>query len=111
MGNLREIHIANELGRILEILHKITYNQHEQWKQGEKTVAAIDDLKTAVAGLGTSISAEIQAVSDKLSQIPVGGTSDVEIADVITSLSDLKAKVDAETSSLSAPAPVPTPAG
>lgn len=87
-------------------------------KERLKIMAAIDDLKTSVANLGTSISEELDAISTKLSSIPTGGpgTSDDEIEAVVAQIDSLKTKVDQETATLSGtagttpvPAPTPTP--
>lgn len=71
-------------------------------------MAAIDDLKAAVARLGTSTSAEIKAVSDKLSTLG-GGASDADIEAAVTSLNSISDNLDAETATLAAPV-VPPPA-
>lgn len=72
-------------------------------------MAAIDDLKGAVANLGTSVSNELAAISTKLSGITTGGTSDADIEAVVTQIDNLQATVDAETATLTGnAAPTPT---
>jgi len=65
-------------------------------------MAAIDDLKAAVTRLNDSTSAELKAISDKLSQ-PNSTDADVEAA--ATALNALSDKLDAETAVLTATAP------
>jgi len=67
-----------------------------------KIMAAIDDLKAAVTRLNDSTSAELKAISDKLSQ-PNSTDADVEAA--ATALNALSDKLDAETAVLTATAP------
>jgi hypothetical protein len=57
-------------------------------------VAAIDDLKNAVANLGTSMSNELSAILAKLSN---PGTGDADIEDLVTQIDNLKTTVDQET--------------
>ena len=71
-------------------------------------MAAIDDLKSAVADLGTSISNELAAISAKLSN-PTGA-SDADVEAVVAQINTLKSQVDAETATLTGPAPAPAPA-
>jgi len=86
-------------------------------KGQQNIVAAIDDLKKAVADLGTSVSAELDAISTKLANA-TPDASDADIEDVVGQIEALKEKVDAQTNTLSTPAggstvptstPVPNP--
>jgi hypothetical protein len=78
----------------------------DQILKGQQNImAAIDDLKGAVGGLGTSISNELAAIAAKLASIPAGGTSDADVATVVTQINTLKDQVDAETATLTGPAP------
>lgn len=95
IGFLQEI--LGKLGKLDQIL-----------KEQQKIVAALDDLKGAVADLGTSISNELAAVTAKLSN--PSGTSDADIQAVVGQLKNLKVQVDAETATLTAPAAAPAPA-
>lgn len=83
-------------------------------KERLKTMAAIDDLKSSVANLGTSISEELEAISTKLAGIPTGGpgAADDDIEAVVAQIDSLKEKVDQETATLTGTAgtaPVPAP--
>jgi Skp family chaperone for outer membrane proteins len=86
------------LRRLLEFL--IGCDQR-QYQQGIKIMAAIDDLKKAVTDLNTSVSAELEAITAKLSS--PAGTSDAEIEAVVAELNSLKSKIDAETAVLVPP--------
>ena len=86
-------------------------------KEHDLLMAAIDDLKNAVATLGTSISTEIQAITDKLSALAAanedGSVSAADAEDLVSQLTALKNTVDIETTSLKAgaiPPPAPAPA-
>lgn len=80
-------------------------------------MAAIDDLKSAVADLSASISAEeVQAITDKLSakvSPSDGSVSSADAETIVGELQALKSTVDKETqtlTSISTPAPT-TPGG
>jgi len=67
-------------------------------------MATMADLTAAIAKLGTDITAEIAAVIAKLTPVPgevVVAQADIDSA--VTSLTDLSAKVEAETASLAPP--------
>lgn len=66
----------------------------------ERTSMQIDDLKAAVARVGASTSAEIKAVSDKLSAL---GSDNPDIAAAITQLNTAADTLDSETATLTAP--------
>jgi hypothetical protein len=69
---------------------------------GVQTMSALTDLQAAIARLSASTSAEIKAVSDKLSSLGDAVTSaDVEAA--VTSLNATADTLDAETASLTTP--------
>jgi predicted nucleic acid-binding Zn-ribbon protein len=70
-------------------------------KEQYKIMAAIDDLKTAVANLGNSITNELEAISNRLSSLQPTGASDAEVEAVVQQLDALRDKVDAETATLS----------
>jgi len=97
MPSLRDLFIITELKRVLDALHEL---KHEEKEGRRHIMAAFDDLKTKIADVQTSVSAEIQAVSDKLSSLPTGGTSDAQIAEAIASLDSVKSTLDAETAAL-----------
>jgi uncharacterized protein YoxC len=65
-------------------------------------MAAIDDLKTAVTNLNTSFSAELAAITAKLGGF-AGAVPAADAEAVVTSLSDLQKKIDAETAALTGP--------
>ena len=62
----------------------------ELFLQQEMTMAAIDDLNTAVANATTAV----QALIDKVGSAPVG-TPDAPIEAAVTALNDLTAKANA----------------
>ena len=67
-------------------------------------MAAIDDLKAAVARLGASTSAEIKAITDKLAGLGDSvSAADVETA--VASLNATAATLDAETQTLTGTPP------
>jgi len=73
-------------------------------------MSALSDLQTAVTNLGTSISNEISAVTAAIAASQAANAGSVAAADaeaVVTSLTNLKATVDAETAALAPPAPAP----
>lgn len=88
---------SKRLDRIEELVEILEKGQHH-------TMAAIDDLKTAVARSAASASAEIKAVSAKLDSL---GSNDPAIADAVASLNKTSDVLDAETATLTAPAPPP----
>lgn len=88
---------SKRLDRMEELLELLEKGQHH-------AMAAIDDLKTAVARLSASTSAEIKAVSDKLDSL---GSNDPAIADAVNSLNKASDTLDAETATLTAPVPPP----
>ncbi len=49
-------------------------------------MAAIDDLKSAIADLGTSIAASNAEIEKLLSKIAVPGATDAEIGDAVTQI-------------------------
>ncbi len=61
-------------------------------------MTAIDDLKAAVTRLNASTSAELKAISDKLS------AEDPDVEAAATALNSLSDKLDAETATLTGPA-------
>lgn len=73
-------------------------------------MSALSDLNTAYTRLNTSISAEIQAVSDKIASLG-GAVSAADAAALVSTLNALSDKVDAETASLTGTAPVNPPPG
>jgi hypothetical protein len=79
----------SDLDRILELfntsakLDKILANQ-------EKTMAAIDDLKAALAQLSTDIAAEIAAL-----QAALTGGNDAAIEDAVANMKALSAQLEA----------------
>jgi hypothetical protein len=81
------------------LLLRIIHNQ-------EKIMSALTDLQKAVSDLNASFTAELAAINAKLAGI-ASGTSDADIASVITDLTTLKNNIDAETAALTT---VPTPA-
>lgn len=68
-------------------------------------MAGINDLKTAVARVGASTSAEIKAVSDKLSAL---GSEDPAIAEAVAALNTTADTLDAETAAITGSVPGPT---
>jgi len=62
-------------------------------------MAAIDDLKQAVVDLGTALTAEIQAIEEKLANLP---NQDAAIQDITASVTSLRQTVEAETQKLTA---------
>ena len=85
-------------------------NDRKLRRMENRILAAIDDLKAAVAGLGTSISAEITAATAAITAAQTANAGAVPAADaeaIVTQLNTLKATVDAETAALTAPAPEP----
>lgn len=67
-------------------------------KNQGKIMAAIDDLKTAVAALKVSVSNELAAVIAKLS---APNANDADIQAAVADLNTLKANLDSETTTLS----------
>ena len=75
-------------------------------------MAAIDDLKAAIAKLGTDYSAELQAINANIAASQAANAGSVSAADaeaIVGQINDLDSKVVAETAALT-PAPAPAPA-
>lgn len=84
-------------------LDNIDHKQEEILERTTKTMAAIDDLKAAVARDNASLSAELKAIGDKLSQ-PNPDTADIAAAAIaINGFSDL---LDNQTAVLTGTPPV-----
>jgi hypothetical protein len=83
----------------------------EQRKAMADATQAALDLQAAISRLGASISAEIKAVSDKLSAANTpSGVDPATVENAVASLNTLADTVDAETASLATPAVTPAPA-
>lgn len=81
-------------------------------KENTNLMAAIDDLKAAVAALNTSISAEIAAIAAAIAAAAAGNAGSVAAADaeaIVTQLGTLKTTIDTETAKLAPVAPPPGP--
>ncbi len=89
--------------QLMELLRQIEGKQ-------QITMAAIDDIKTAVAALNTSVTKEITAVTTAIAAAkqPDGSISAADAEAIVTQLGAVKATLDTETAALT-PAP-PTPA-
>lgn len=68
-------------------------------------MSELDNVKAAIAALNTSLTAEIQAVSDKIGALQnAGGASAADLEDLKTQIDAATARIDAETAALTAPA-------
>ena len=68
-------------------------------------MAAIDDLKAAIADLGTQIDTNNAEIETLLTKIGTPGTSDADIATAVQSIRDIIAKNKAEVDKAAAAAP------
>ena len=76
-------------------------------RQQEKTMSALSDLQTAVAGVASALAVEIKAVADALAAAAAGNAGSVAPADVeaqVAALNVIAGQLASETASL-APAP------
>ncbi len=65
-------------------------------------MASLQEVKDDIADLGTQVAAEIQAVSDKISQLQQnGGASAADLDDLKTSIDAVKKTITDETAALS----------
>lgn len=63
---------------------------------------ALDDLKTAVAGLATDTDAELAAIETKLAAI-AANSDDADLQNLTAQIGATRAKLQAETAALTAP--------
>ena len=68
-------------------------------------MAAIDDLKAAIADLATQLAANNTEIDLLLTKITTPGTSDADIAAAVQSIRDLTAATKAEVDKAAAAAP------
>lgn len=89
-----------------DILQKFLDEVDELKKGQRKIMAAIDDLKAAVARNNASTLAELQAISTKLASS--ANADDPDVAAAAVSLNALSDKLDAETTALNGGTPPST---
>ena len=95
MGLKAEIgSIQRELGAIL--------------KQGAKIMAAIDDLRAAIAALSTAVSDDIAEIEVLLSGI-TPGVPEADVQGAVATIKTLTANIVAELAKAKNPTPVVTP--
>lgn len=88
--------LEDKLNRLLDQRHEPTQIEH-LFKHLEKTImAAIDDLKAAIADLSTQIDTNNAEIETLLTKITTPGTSDADIAAAVQSIRDITAKNKAE---------------
>ena len=71
----------------------------------EKTMAAIDDLKAAIADLATELTANNAEIDALLTKIGTPGTSDADVAAAVASIRDLIASNKTEVDKAKAAVP------
>lgn len=84
----------------------------EELKKGMETImAAIDDLKLLVTNLGTDITEIGEDIDEILATLAshVGGLTAAEVAELTTSLTDLKSRTRAAADKVPEPPPVTPP--
>lgn len=68
-------------------------------------MSALDDLKSAIADLGTQLTANNAEIDTLLTKITAPGTSDADVAAAVQSIRDLTAANKAEVDKAAAAAP------
>ncbi len=96
MSLLREI--KRRLGYVLS-------NQNVTFINQETIMAAIDDLKAAIADLAIQLTANNAEIEVLLGKITAPGATDAQIAEAVASIRDLTAANKAETDKAAAAAP------
>ena len=86
------------MSRVEHLLKQLLHNQ-------ERTMAAIDDLKAAIADLATQLAANNTEIDALLTKITTPGTSDADIAAAVQSIRDLTTANKAEVDKAVAAAP------
>jgi predicted nucleic acid-binding Zn-ribbon protein len=83
----------------------------ETIQTGDKQImAALDDLKSEITALNTSVSAEINAATTAIQNAVAANNGSVSAADaeaIVTQLKQTQATLDAETAALTTPTPAP----